>query len=274
MTLLKAILIPAAFCFLVFFSSAPFSSCTKTEIIHDTTTVHDTTGCYDLKDGLIAYYNFNGGNLNDSSGHNNHIILNNGAVKTIDRFGNPNNAYLFNGSSSYMQVKNSSSLSPANITMMAIIKLNGFYQGEYHVNQIFKKGFRDQSLGIYGLRVLPQTGDCCTLVDTTKEMLYGYYGDFNSTLSVYDTSYNVHTNKWVTEIVTFDGFEAKIYVDGVLKRTTTGSPIYTPNSDDFFIGRAENPQFPYYFNGVIDEIRVYNKALCEDAVKQLSNLKQ
>ena len=57
-----------------------------------------------LKDGLMAYYNFNGGNLNDSSGLNNNIVFNN-AVKTTDRFGKANNAYLFDGSSSYMQVQ-------------------------------------------------------------------------------------------------------------------------------------------------------------------------
>lgn len=266
-------LIPSLFLCFLFFSTSPFSSCTKTEIVHDTVRVHDTTGCYDLKDGLVAYFNFNNGSLQDSSGLNNNIVLNNGAQKTTDRFGNPNNAYLFNGNSNFMQVKNSASLSPNKITMMAIVKLNGFYQGQYHVNQIFKKGFRDQSLGIYGLRIVPSTGDCCSPVDTSKEIPYGYYGDYNTTLSVYDTSYYVHTNKWVTIVVTFDGYEAKIYVDGKLKSISTGTPFYTPNSDDFFIGRAENPTFPYWFNGVIDEIRVYNKALCEDAVMQLSNLK-
>lgn len=32
--------------------------------IHDTTKIHDTV--YDINDDLVAYYNFNGGNLNDS----------------------------------------------------------------------------------------------------------------------------------------------------------------------------------------------------------------
>jgi hypothetical protein len=288
MKIFKIGLIPVVFCCVVFFSSAPLSSCTKTKTItdtikitvrdtiikKDTVTIRDTSNCHNLVDGMVAYYNFNKGSLQDSSGKNNHIILNSGATKTADRFGKADNAYLFNGSSNFMQVKSSPTLSPTNITMMAIIKLNGFYKGDYRQNQILKKGFRDQSNGIYGLRVSPTTGDCCTIVDTTKEVTYGYYGDYGSTISVYDTTSYVRVNKWITQVVTFDGFQLKIYVDGVLKMTTIGSPSYTPNFDDLFIGRAENPTYPYWFNGVIDEIRIYNKVLCPEAIVQLSNLKQ
>jgi hypothetical protein len=123
------------------------------------------------KDGLIAWYNFNGSTLKDSSGKNNHIIFNN-AVPTTDRFGKPNNAYLFNGTSSYMKVNNSTSLNPqGKISLMAIVKLNGFYIGPCHSNQIFKKGFSDQRDGIYGLRISPMQADCNAPTDITKESL-------------------------------------------------------------------------------------------------------
>ncbi len=92
----------------------------------DTLVVTDTVGCYNLKDGLVAYFNFTGGNLNDSSGNNNNIYFSN-ATSTSDRFGNANNAFLFDGSSSFMQVKNSSTLNPANLTLMAVVKFNDFY---------------------------------------------------------------------------------------------------------------------------------------------------
>ena len=49
----------------------------------------------DLSLGLVAYYPFNG-NANDESGNGNHAIIN-GATLTYDRFGNPDNAYSFNG---------------------------------------------------------------------------------------------------------------------------------------------------------------------------------
>ena len=49
----------------------------------------------DLKDGLVAYYPFNG-NANDESGNGNNGTVN-GATLTTDRFGNTNKAYSFNG---------------------------------------------------------------------------------------------------------------------------------------------------------------------------------
>ena len=119
----------------------------QTKIIKDTINTVDTLRMRDtviscncnLKAGLVAYYNFNGGNLNDSSGFHNHIFFNN-AVITKDRFGKVNNAYLLNGSSSYMQIKNSQSLNPDSMTMYAIVKANGFYTGPCADNQIIYRG--------------------------------------------------------------------------------------------------------------------------------------
>ncbi len=90
--------------FTVFFSmQTHLSSCQKEVIKNDTLYLKDTItihirdtinprdiltiidsincSCYNLNDGLVAYYNFNNGNLNDSSGNGNNIIFSN-AVKT------------------------------------------------------------------------------------------------------------------------------------------------------------------------------------------------
>src|ERR1700690_684690 len=137
------------FAVISFSITSGISSCTKTHtttvIVHDTTIVKDSI--YDLKDGLVAYYSFINGSLTDSSGYNNNILFTN-ETKTKDRFGNPNNAYLFDGISSYMQVKNSYSLNPDNITMYAIVNVNGFYTGPCSGNQILLKGPAYQSNGL------------------------------------------------------------------------------------------------------------------------------
>ncbi len=71
-------------------------------------------------------------------------------------------------------------------------------------------------------------------------------------------------------ILMMDRFQ-KFYINGELKSTVNGSAAFTPNSNDLFIRQAESTQFPYWWNGTIDEVRIYNKALCEGAVKQLSS---
>jgi hypothetical protein len=116
--LVKMILFNVFVFMMVLSATVPLYSCEKTNTYYDTTylTVHDTTvvvdSIYDLTSGLVAYYNFTGGSLADSSGYNNNISFNNNATQTADRFGNANNAYLFDGTTSYMSVPNSPTLSP------------------------------------------------------------------------------------------------------------------------------------------------------------------
>jgi Concanavalin A-like lectin/glucanases superfamily len=253
-----------------------FSACKK-EIIHDTLIVRDTVTIIDsichLNDGLIAYYNFNNGSLKDSSGNNNHIIFSN-ATKTTDRFGRANNAYLFDGSSSYMKVANSASLNPTTgITLMATIKIKGYYSDNCVGNQVFGKGWNDFINGFYVMRFVSTVG-CNNTVDTSKEVFYGAYGDLNSRASVGDNSVYIQTNKWYNVVYVYGDGQCKIYIDGVLKNTVEQSAVLTPNDQELYIGKHGDPLYPYWFNGVIDEIRIYNKALCAESVKQLYNLKQ
>jgi len=281
------------------------SSCTKTNTVHDTTTVniHDTTTLTirdtltikdtvvvsdnlmnDIKKGMIAYYNFNGGNINDSSGNSNNIVFNN-ATPTADRFGNPNNAFLFDGSSSYMKVSNSASLNPNNITIYAIVKPLGFNQEGCHGNQILSKGWPYTVNGFYDLAFFPinnsggGAGVCATSVDTTKEFFVGTYGDNNPQgtaagslgTSSSDSVY-IQKNQWYTVVYTYDGATSRFYVNGALASSypNTHTVTFTPNSFDVLIGKHENPLYPYYFKGVIDELRIYNRALTNQEVGYLA----
>ncbi|WP_315817428.1 hypothetical protein [Paraflavitalea speifideaquila] len=180
MKYLKIVLGGVLLYMLVFSTGTQLASCQKepiydTVIVKDTVTIRDTVDCdcYDLKDGLVALYNFNGGTLNDSSGKNNHIVFNN-ATKTTDRFGRANGAYLFDGSNSYMKVTNSASLNPASsITLSAIVKVQGFYHGLCKGNQIIGKQIsNDYEDGYYALRFSDYT-DCYTPIDVNKQFFSG-----------------------------------------------------------------------------------------------------
>lgn len=54
-----------------------------------------------------------------------------------------------------------------------------------------------------------------------------------------------------------DGYESRRYISTALKNIRFGSTTFTPNTSDLFIGKMDNTQYPYYMNGVIDEIRIY-----------------
>lgn len=172
------------------------------------------------------------------------------ATPTADRNGNPNNAYLFDGATSYMSVPGSPSLSPDNITLYAIIKINGFYSGTDHDNMIFVKGYHNAA-GEYFMNFLdwPNTG---AQVDTANEYFDGAYGDNDppeSAIAIGPQTVTDHLSAgvWYKLAFSYDGQTARLYINGVLKNTRTGSVQWTPNSLDLYIGKNVDPSglFPY-----------------------------
>jgi hypothetical protein len=282
MRIISALLSSFLALFILISISISQTSCSKTVTEHDTTikTIHDTTvkivndttvdTLFNLNYGLVAYYNFNGGNLNDSSGKGNNIIFNN-AVVTSDRFGRAGNAYQFSGGA-YMRIPNSVSLSPSQITLMAIVKFNGFYTGYAWGNEILMKGPADQASGVYGLRVHPISYDYTTQLDTSKEIFGGFYGD-GANAGILDSSFtSIRSGDWNTVIYTYDGFVSKLYINGTLRSTRTSPFGFNVNLNDLYIGKTENTTYPYNFTGSIDEIRIYSRALSPFLIGKLSAL--
>ena len=71
------------------------------------------------------YLPFNGNTLDASGSGNN--ATNFGATLTADQNGNPNSAYLFNGTTNYMKVNNSIALQLSDFTICAKVKpISGF----------------------------------------------------------------------------------------------------------------------------------------------------
>jgi Concanavalin A-like lectin/glucanases superfamily len=261
MRIIRAFVSAHAILFILISISISQTSCTKTVTEHDTLT--------NLQYELVAYYNFNNGNLNDSSGNGNNITFNN-AVLTSDRFGRAGNAYKFSGGA-YMQVPNSVTLNPSQITLMAIVRLDGYYTGTAWGNEILMKGPADQANGVYGLRVHPLSYDLTQALDTTTEMFTGFYGD-GANAGIADTTFKIKGGDWNTVIYTYDGFVTKLYVNGVLKITRMAPFGYNTNTSDLYIGKTENITYPYNFDGAIDEIRIYSKALSPYLISKLNAL--
>jgi hypothetical protein len=117
-----------------------------------------------------------------------------------------------------------------------------------------------------------------TLPDTTQEFFFGAYGDKSDPGSAAGAGSNtayLTPDTWYKLVYTYDGISARFYVNGVLNSTSPLSVPFTPNSMNLEIGRNNDPYsslFPNWFNGAIDEIRIYNRALPQQAITQLVNL--
>jgi len=206
------------------------------------------------KENLVAWYKFTNGNTADYSDSNNHLTAYN-ATPTTDYKGRPNNAYAFNGFNSYMQATNSNSLSPSKITLAALIKPEGYYTGSGSASRILMKGADDQSNGVYFLGFY-NTGS-----------FYGTYGDNqHQSNGVITADNSLQLNTWYKLIYTYDGSIGKLYINGTLVNQTNSTAAFTPNSDFLRVGVTGRSDYPYWFNGVIDEIRIYNIDLTQDQV--------
>ena len=83
-------------------------------------------------------------------------------------------------------------------------------------------------------------------------------------------SANDYLNKWVHVVGTYDGHVARIYTDGVLDTTSKLTGGFNPTTRPLNIGAGRNMgALGEYFNGMIDDVRIYNRALDPGEVNQL-----
>jgi hypothetical protein len=88
--------------------------------------------------------------------------------------------------------------------------------------------------------------------------------DTDGTLS---SSIVVNDGNWHHLTMTIDGSGRKLYVDGKLTTSDSGSVTESTGQDD--IGRQGGGNPSSYFNGKIDDVRIYNTALTPQQVEQL-----
>jgi len=232
--------------------------------------------------GLVLYLPFNGNTL-DASGNGNNAT-NFGATLTADQWGNPNSAYLFNGTSNYMEVANSASLQLSSITLCARVKPYSFYSGLCYNNSIFDRGNGGFNPGSFSLIYTPSLNQnfntYCIIPDSLHE---NYRINVNSAannslfcITPINAIPYINTNQWDCVIGIFDSVNStgSIYVNGVFRYSYSYNQGVGGNNNNTYIGGTTNTTYPYYVNGVLDELRIYNRALNLQEIDSLCNLNQ
>ena len=67
------------------------------------------------------------------------------------------------------------------------------------------------------------------------------------------------TNSWTYLATTYDGANLRLYVNGTLAATQAKTGAITSSTNPLTIG--SDPIWGQYFNGLIDDVRIYNTAL-------------
>ena len=205
------------------------------------------------QNGLLAYYALNG-NANDSSGNANHGTLAGGAntpTSTTDRYGNVNSAYSFDGGD-HISLPN---MLPnfENGTFAAWIKINTPNAGS--PGTIISK---PRGSGLSGLNLRVHQ-------DPDNAQLELHNGAASSSTG----TANLEDGKWHHLVGTVDGSRTRIYVDGVLVDNDAFVAAGSSSTQPLAIGRDSGPG-GRTFNGLIDEVRIYNRALSNVEVATLT----
>ncbi|HEV2438381.1 MAG TPA: LamG-like jellyroll fold domain-containing protein [Verrucomicrobiae bacterium] len=197
-----------------------------------------------ITNGLVAYYPFNG-NANDASGNGNNGSVN-GATLTSDRFGNTNSAYNFNGVNSYIGFSGVPTSQVDNWTITAWVNPASFSPAE---TIAVGMGYDDGS-----------TGDGYSLGVFSGQLhaVLGGVGDFDGGFTF------PATNKWYQIVMLRSSGVISFYVNGVQTPSTTTTSPTTPTA--FRIGSNIGVRF---FDGSIDDVRIYDRALATNEVAQL-----
>lgn len=211
----------------------------------------------DLNAGLVAYYPLNG-NGNDSSGNGNHGTVV-GADPAADRFGTPGRAYRFSNNPSldaladdYIQIADSATLRPPNgITLAAWINTSNF-EGRSIVGKQFGGSIEDSYLLWYNFGTL----------------WFTFYPFGGASINAPIPSLGA----WHHVAGTWDGATMRLYVDGnqVAASAFAGPMQYDDNP--VLIGADDNNPDDLPDNGwdgVIDEVRIYDRALSPEELREL-----
>lgn len=216
-----------------------------------------------LSEGLVGYWKMNEigwtGTANevvDSSGNSN-----NGQSKcagtcsvpstSTGKFGNGGS---FDGTDDYVKITNSTSLNYSSQTTISA----WVYNRETNSSRIpIAKGGYNTS-GWYWW------------IDTTS---WRVQLNTTSQNSAYSSGRTIPTNEWhhLTTVIDQTNSTIKYYYDGVLINTSTGTIQFSNNSSNSIYIADYIGSGTYAWNGILDEVRIYNRALSPAEVQQLYN---
>ena len=217
-----------------------------------------------LKNGLVAYYPFNG-NANDESGNQfNGTVYN--ATLTKNRFGIPNSAYNFNGiigtkiQTTYPGVLGNNSRSVSLWVRRPQQAFNGSYLLTWGTQA------SGTSFGLF-------------MSGRDKTQFFGVDNGGSSIQSIFNSLWD---GNWHHYVVVYDNnigksiLNIKIYIDGVyypIDENWNPQNINTTQGINMVIGEYSSAQSDWRTtNGEIDDVAVWNRVLSAEEIKVLKNV--
>ncbi|MFC2087179.1 LamG-like jellyroll fold domain-containing protein [Bacteroidota bacterium] len=207
--------------------------------------IRDINDIEEILEGIVAFYPFNG-NAEDSSGYENNGTVT-GAVPVSDRFGNDSSAYYFDGTDDNIIVANDNSLDLTTAyTLTAWIKPIST-SGKY----LICKDDAVYPAHVYSLDIYPG-------------QVRSVYRDIAASTHQTTGSTTITSDKWQFIAGTWDGSILTVYYNGLLENISSQGSTISTNAMDLEIGYSSSGS--NYYNGIIDDVRIYKRALDEGEI--------
>jgi glucose/arabinose dehydrogenase/fibronectin type 3 domain-containing protein len=202
--------------------------------------------------GLVGAWAFGEGSGTtsvDASGNNNTATLQGATWSTAGKYGN---ALSFNGTSSIVRVASAASLNLSSaMTLSAWVNPAASQSGWRTIMQ--------KQVDAYFLNASNDSGPLRPSGGAT-------FG--GSTQFVTSTTANP-VNTWTHVALTYDGSIVRLYVNGTQVATRAQTGAIQTSSNPLWIGG--NQPYGEFFNGLIDEARIYNRALSQAEIQSDMN---
>ena len=213
----------------------------------------DTNSCEEGSD-IVLELNFeegSGSTVNDNSGNNNHGTITGATYTTNSKFGNY--ALSFDGLNDYVTIHDDSTLDITDeLTLEAWIYPTAITDYDSIITKASDTSSPPWTYYALGFDADTEMIRCRIFTGTSYKVM-------SSVLS---------PNNWYHVVGTYSSStnELSIYLNGVLQNSITASGQIATNNKDVLIGGFEYGT-DESFNGYIDDVRIYNKALSSQEVK-------
>jgi hypothetical protein len=212
-----------------------------------------------LKNGLIAFYPFSG-NANDLSGNKNHGLKNQ-VIESPDRLGNSNSSYLFNGIDSYIEMPKLSNIDIGANTFSISLWINVLPLNTIWSSKFLAKGRNSFVISTFdnGSSRLPNSEKNYGIGWDTYGKNYGIYPDI------------LPLNGWnhIVCVRTFSGYD--YYVNNKKYSLPFNNHNISKSDLNFPLILGKDNIQGVIFNGYLDDIRIYNRALTQEEITYLAN---
>ena len=219
--------------------------------------------------GLVAYYPFNG-NANDASGNGNNGTVY-GTTLSTNRFGFTNSAYSFSRTGytpptrkDEIYIPYSPTFNTTNITVSVWVLEAADNTGCVILSR-FQYGYSTPSGQTWAIGRVAGHGNTNAAMVMAAASAHGGTGNF-----LYDVQ-PPPSNTWYQIASTYDGLTHKLFVNGQpVNSVVLGIALNTAGNSGIGIGVSDQAN-GYWgaFEGRIDDVRIYNRALSASEVQQL-----